>query len=566
MAHYLAAADRAYRANDLAATVALVERGLAAGAAGESRGILHSIVAPARFYRAEMAECWDDSTAALALLPPGHPRRPSGVAWRACAAVHLGKRDDVDGELAELLASEPAERDLVDYGVALGHALLGHTAGANLDHARRLLARLVEVDARIGAASPLVRGHLAFGHAWYLSLFSADPITPWRLYQQAAACHGPLGYYLHIYSRVESANLAARLFPLAECLAPLREAVRSVQGMRAVELTYVHNLVANHLSDEGDAAERAEALSLARTAVGAARRRTRSSSIGVVALARAFLRTGDLDQAEAHARQAQTTIKAMGMRAYQAHADATLLEVLLAKADPSAAALADEALRAVETDWDRGLERAAVAGGRGEGAPGRGALPGRRRRSARGTRWPWPPAGVRGRRRPAAAIRLAPGARGASPPGARAGPTRAGRSGRGHRHRAVIAEDGVVRAIRDIWRRQLIWKMAPMAGAEVDDFDSPLRVPGLPLDDLARASSAAGSHPARTDRVDRTRRSAAAGQPSAGRGPDPAAPGRAARRAHHRRGAHHGCRRSPAVRRAGRDLASQRGRALRARG
>ena len=347
VAHYLAAADHAYRANDLGATVALVQRGLDAGAVGESRGILHSIAAPARFYRAEVAACWDDSTATLALLPSGHPRRSSGLAWRACAAVHLGKQYDIEDELHELLTSEPDDRDVVDYGVALGHALIGHTAGANLPQARRILERLIEIDARVGKESPLVRGHLHFGRAWYLLFYGEDPYTPWHLMQLAAECHGSLEYYLQIYSRAETACCAARFLPLEDCLVAMREVVRSVQGMRAIEVVYVSQLVANCLLSEGDLEHQGEAHTLALAAAQTGEMNA-YRCIGVVSLARAYLRAGDLDRAEAHAREACTMLRGMGMRAYYAHADAVLLGVLLHRQDGGAAALADEALRTVE--------------------------------------------------------------------------------------------------------------------------------------------------------------------------------------------------------------------------
>jgi tetratricopeptide (TPR) repeat protein len=347
VAHYLKAADHAYRANDLGATVALVQRGLDAGAVGEARGILHSIAAPARFYRAEMAACWDDSSATLELLPSGHPQRPAGVAWRACAAVHLGKQVDTEDELQELLTSEPEQRDLVDYGVALGHALIGHTAGAYLPQARRILERLIEIDARVGKDSPLVRGHLYFGRAWYLLLLGEDPYAPWQLVQRAAECHQSMDYYLLIYSRAEVACCASRFLPLEDCLAAMREAVRSVQGMRVIEVVYVSQLVANCLLSEGDLEHQDEAYALALAAAQTGEMNA-YRCIGVVSLARACLRAGDMEQAEAHAREACAMLRNMGMRAYYAHADAVLLEVLFLRHDSGAAAVADAALKSIE--------------------------------------------------------------------------------------------------------------------------------------------------------------------------------------------------------------------------
>ena len=113
-------------------------------------------------------------------------------------------------------------------------------------------------------------------------------------------------------------------------------------------MVYVNQLMANWLSIEGDPGEQQEALRLAREAVQTGGTANAFGGIAVVALARAHLTTGQLDEAEAHAHQACGLLRAMGMRAYYAHADATLLEVLLHKRDPAAAALADEALRTAE--------------------------------------------------------------------------------------------------------------------------------------------------------------------------------------------------------------------------
>jgi hypothetical protein len=80
VAQYTLAAERAYRKNDLGAVVSLVARGIACGAQGEALGVLLNTLAPALSYRNDFASGWAASERALALFPPGHPKRMQSLA------------------------------------------------------------------------------------------------------------------------------------------------------------------------------------------------------------------------------------------------------------------------------------------------------------------------------------------------------------------------------------------------------------------------------------------------------------------------------------------------------
>src|SRR5262249_32628487 len=69
--YYLRAGEESYEANDMAAALSSVERGLACGAAGELRGALLSLAVPACMWRGQFDEAITLGTEALDLLPEG---------------------------------------------------------------------------------------------------------------------------------------------------------------------------------------------------------------------------------------------------------------------------------------------------------------------------------------------------------------------------------------------------------------------------------------------------------------------------------------------------------------
>src|SRR5262249_9169205 len=107
IAHYIAAAEQAARHNDLSATLALVQRGLECGAAGEQRGVLRSIEARARYGGWDFDAGWAACDEALRLLPPTHVKRLESLGARAYCGVQVGKTDELETQIEELLAADP---------------------------------------------------------------------------------------------------------------------------------------------------------------------------------------------------------------------------------------------------------------------------------------------------------------------------------------------------------------------------------------------------------------------------------------------------------------------------
>ncbi len=113
---YARAADQALEGDDFAGALALAERGVACGAAGEALGRLRACQALACHWRGEIADMGRHASEAAALLPPTEERRWIATAAAARAAQLLGRRDEllvIAADLAASLAVAPHPPGLV---------------------------------------------------------------------------------------------------------------------------------------------------------------------------------------------------------------------------------------------------------------------------------------------------------------------------------------------------------------------------------------------------------------------------------------------------------------------
>ena len=86
IAWWVRAADQAFEAADLAATLRLVDRGVACGAFGEALGALHATAADALFHAGDFPAANEHARAAMAAAPLGC------VAWYRAASTTLSPR------------------------------------------------------------------------------------------------------------------------------------------------------------------------------------------------------------------------------------------------------------------------------------------------------------------------------------------------------------------------------------------------------------------------------------------------------------------------------------------
>jgi tetratricopeptide (TPR) repeat protein len=101
--HYLRAGEESYEANDLAAALSSAQRGLAAGAVGELRGALLSILVSAYMWREQYNEVVMLGTEAIDLLPEGTRRWCRSLRY-VCVSATFSDRTALLAELAPRFA------------------------------------------------------------------------------------------------------------------------------------------------------------------------------------------------------------------------------------------------------------------------------------------------------------------------------------------------------------------------------------------------------------------------------------------------------------------------------
>jgi tetratricopeptide (TPR) repeat protein len=355
--HLIAAADQAFRDSDLAGAVALVERGVACGATGVDLGVLRSIEASARFYRNEIAIGETACRQALELLPVGHPKQAFNVACYIYMGLHLGNWDQVAGQVDQLLALDPADGGRPEYVRGLGDVLISHVVLGNRAGARRLLDRVVELDAVAGAGDPLTHGHALYWRLRSEEMIGDDPYQAWLWAREGVDCYRRSGdRRMLAYTQVELGECTRRLFSLPEGMAIMRQAMALARDLReAITSAFVTQYLASALAEQGTDDQQPEARALAQEVIALGSGAV-YGAFGWMALAQVELRAGDLAAAEDVARQAHDRFHQMGLASYFPHVDGTLLKVRLAQGDPAgAAALADQILRQLDEQGPFGL-------------------------------------------------------------------------------------------------------------------------------------------------------------------------------------------------------------------
>ncbi len=356
--HYTAAAKQAYRRNDLASAIALVNQGIACGARGEERGVLGSIEAPTRWSQNDFAAGLAASGEALALLPPGHPKRIDCLSSSIFCGVQLGRTAELEPQLEEMLATDPGEEDRADYVSALGYASLACAALASRGQASPFLTRIAVIDAQYGDGDALVRGHALYWRLRFLQLLGDDPYEPWVVARQCVDSHERSGdRRMLARAHAEVGECARRLFSVDEGVKVMRRAVELVRGIREpVPTAFVTQRLAILLAEHGAPEDLAEARALGSSVIENAGQARFYRAMGQVALALVSLREGDPATAEPLARAAHATVRALALRGYFPHVDAPLLTVLVAAGvTDGVGALADEALALLDSLGPMGL-------------------------------------------------------------------------------------------------------------------------------------------------------------------------------------------------------------------
>ena len=343
--HFTSAALRAYRANDLDGAIALVQRGVDAGAAGPERGLLRSLSAPALFQSWRFADAWAATSEALALLPPGDPRRVISITWHAVSATQRGDWDEVEAHVPELLASVPAEPDRVEFGTALSHAVIAYTGAGHREHSQRFVDWLGRLGADLGSENPFAYGLAGYARARLERFLGEDPFLALELGESAARSYEPTGHFLFPYMLVDAGECRRRVGDVQGGITLMREALEGARVCRApVTFAYVQQFLAGALAEHGSEAQVQEAGELLDAFFATASSGNVFHALAQIARSSWCARSGELERAEREAAEAYATLRRLRMRGYYPHA---LLPLLRARAQLGAA---DAVASAVEAE------------------------------------------------------------------------------------------------------------------------------------------------------------------------------------------------------------------------
>ncbi|HTV19781.1 MAG TPA: protein kinase [Polyangiaceae bacterium] len=324
--HFTSAALRAYHTNDLGGAIALVKRGVDAGAAGPERGLLLSLSVPALFQSWRFAEAASATAEALALLPHGDPRRVLSIAWRAVAATQQGNWDDVERHMPEMLASTPAESDRVEFGTALSYAVIAYTGAGHREHCQHLVDRLQHLGPELGPDNPFAHGLACYARARHQRFFGDDPFLALELSEAAARSYEPTGHFLFPYMLVDAGECRRRLGDAAAAIALMREAASRAHVYRVpVTIAYVQQFLAGALAEHGSAEQVDEARELLDATFAMAGSGNVYHCLALIARAAWHLRRDEPERAEHDAQAAYTTLQGLRMRGYYPHALLPLL-------------------------------------------------------------------------------------------------------------------------------------------------------------------------------------------------------------------------------------------------
>jgi tetratricopeptide (TPR) repeat protein len=329
-----AAAERALAGGDPDAALAYAGRAVACGAAGEELGQLELVQAAAQDWKGEYEAAERLASAALVHLPRGDRRWCRAVGLLARVLLNRGQTDQLRALGADLLALSrggPPSTELVIASVVLVYAL--RMAGLRGEDDALLV--VVEQQASPEARQdPTVRGYLALCGA---VLDQSDIAADLVIRREAAACFAEAGDTIR--ARIELYN---SYFDLVE-LGAYDDARRGLQAIHEwagrrnlMSLVWLsRGLLAETLSRVGRAAEAIPAL---REIADEFRRNQsgRKEGATLIALGRAYLILGALDDAERELRRAIDVLEKNG-RPILPPALASLARVELERGRPDAA-------------------------------------------------------------------------------------------------------------------------------------------------------------------------------------------------------------------------------------
>ena len=337
------AADRALDANDFTGAIERAERGVRCGASGETLGALRLVQAKGAFWSEDAGAALGRTRLAMSLLAEGTRGWFSAAGDVLICLARLGHKDELEWLTDTLLRANAAPDAVEEQIIALGRGSLSLQVLASYERAAALAARL-EALARAGPAREAsIEAWLHQVHG-YQALYAGDAGGYVKHTEASVAGFERLGD--HRAACTQRANLGDALIGVGmyrEAEAALREALNRAERMGIAMTSSFGRLNLGLALAERGAHDEALAIELRGLEQVKLHRDPRLLGAAHAYLALLLLRTGNLGNAEAHARESVDSLREAPPRL--PHALAVLARILLQRGDvEKAQAAVDEAV------------------------------------------------------------------------------------------------------------------------------------------------------------------------------------------------------------------------------
>jgi tetratricopeptide (TPR) repeat protein len=309
---WLRASERALDASDLAASIDYADRGLHAGAAGETLGALRGVQAIAHSWRGEIDLVAARGSEAVAALPRGTARWYRAAGFLASAWIQRGEPQGME-PLMEALDATPSDDDAVRARIAAIAQIAQHCLmTGRTTHVDQLLAWLAaDGVAQVATTSPMVAALLHEVRASRHTI-DGDPLASAKEKASARRCREEAGDRRGAcVAAVNEGFSWSELGDHARAEALLREGIEIADRLGlGITASYARMCLGKTLLACGDTAQARAVLA---RAIEQARERGRPRTDGLAraVLAEAMARDGELDAAEAEATAALARVESL---------------------------------------------------------------------------------------------------------------------------------------------------------------------------------------------------------------------------------------------------------------
>jgi len=339
---FLLAAEQALEGNDLGAAIARSQRGIDAGAAGQTLGALYLVQAEAHNWRGEHARGAETAGSALEVLPEGSARWCRAAAELITQSARIGKLDSIFALAEKLITVRSGAVTDASHLIACARAATQSLFAGRLD----LVDRLLAVIDRNPSEDPSVEGRAQWVHALRAHM-GGDSVAYLETSVAAVANFEQAGDLRTACSaRIDVGSAYLLLGAYDEAESALRAALKDAESMGLIPVRAVLEAHLGLCLALKDAFGEARALLERSVATFRAQNSRRAEGATGTYLALMLQRAGELVAAEQAARAALEVLSVAPLLRPQALG--ALASILLARGDAKGAlVVAREAHEAV---------------------------------------------------------------------------------------------------------------------------------------------------------------------------------------------------------------------------